>query len=72
MRASHALLLLICASLSLSAHAADTPIIRKAPAFKSTDLLTLPREGWLTNGGTLYNQRYSPLDADQPRQRRER
>jgi quinohemoprotein ethanol dehydrogenase len=26
-------------------------------------LSTLPTTGWLTNGGTLANQRYSPLDA---------
>ncbi len=35
--------------------------IRKAPAFKATDLLAQPRDGWYTNGGSLLNQRYSPL-----------
>jgi quinohemoprotein ethanol dehydrogenase len=40
--------------------AADAPI-RKAPAFNAKQLATLPKDGWITNGGTLYNQRYSPL-----------
>jgi alcohol dehydrogenase (cytochrome c) len=39
----------------------DSPI-HKAPAFRSSALTELPRAGWLTNGGNLYNQRYSPLD----------
>jgi len=33
-----------------------------APAFTSKQLLAPPTNGWLTNGGTLYNQRFSPLD----------
>jgi quinohemoprotein ethanol dehydrogenase len=34
---------------------------RSAPAFTAAEL-SVPREdGWLTNGGTLNNQRYSPL-----------
>jgi alcohol dehydrogenase (cytochrome c) len=36
--------------------------IRPAPAFAADDLVALPREAWITNGGTLANQRYSPLD----------
>ena len=32
-----------------------------APAFKATDLTAMPRSNWVTNGGTLFNQRYSPL-----------
>jgi len=36
--------------------------IKSAPPFSADELTTLPREGWITNGGTLYNQRYSPLD----------
>jgi alcohol dehydrogenase (cytochrome c) len=35
--------------------------IKAAPAFTARELLTPPRESWITNGGTLYNQRYSPL-----------
>lgn len=36
--------------------------IRSAPAFTAQDLVQLPGTGWPTNGGNLYNQRYSPLD----------
>ena len=35
--------------------------IKVAPAFSAKQLLTAPTSGWWTNGGTLYNQRYSPL-----------
>src|SRR3990172_2525369 len=37
--------------------------IRPAPAFTAQQLLALPTTGWPTNGGNLYNQRYSPLTA---------
>ena len=40
----------------------ETPQIEPAPAFTPDDLLQEPEEAWLTNGGTLMNQRYSPLD----------
>jgi glucose dehydrogenase len=33
----------------------------RAPAFRARELTQLPRAGWNTNGGTLDNQRYSPL-----------
>jgi alcohol dehydrogenase (cytochrome c) len=32
------------------------------PAFDNEALLALPTNAWITNGGTLYNQRYVPLD----------
>jgi alcohol dehydrogenase (cytochrome c) len=32
-----------------------------APAFTAKQLVELPVDGWITNGGNLYNQRYSPL-----------
>ena len=35
--------------------------IRRAPAFTAADLATARDDAWLTNGGTLSNQRYSPL-----------
>lgn len=41
---------------------AESAAIRKSPAFRSGVLTQLPRDGWLTNGGNLYNQRYSPLN----------
>jgi quinohemoprotein ethanol dehydrogenase len=36
--------------------------IVKAPAFSSEELLKQPAANWVTNGGNLYNQRYSTLD----------
>jgi alcohol dehydrogenase (cytochrome c) len=38
----------------------ETPI-NAAPAFTGKDMGALPTSGWLTNGGNLQNQRYSPL-----------
>lgn len=35
--------------------------IRPAPAFTANQLAQPAEDGWLTNGGTLSNQRYSPL-----------
>jgi quinohemoprotein ethanol dehydrogenase len=32
-----------------------------APAFSSSELASLPTTSWITNGGSLANQRYSPL-----------
>ncbi len=32
-----------------------------APAFDAKQLVASPSSGWWTNGGTVYNQRYSPL-----------
>ena len=35
--------------------------IAAAPAFSADDLAALPTDNWITNGGSLANQRYSPL-----------
>jgi quinohemoprotein ethanol dehydrogenase len=35
--------------------------ITAAPAFSADELAALPTENWITNGGSLANQRYSPL-----------
>lgn len=35
--------------------------IAPAPAFTAKQLTELPRENWVTNGGNVFNQRYSPL-----------
>jgi len=32
------------------------------PALSAEELTREPTDAWLTNGGTLFNQRYSPLD----------
>ena len=34
-----------------------------APAFSAKDLTAWPTDRWITNGGNIYNQRYSPLTA---------
>ncbi len=45
-----------------AAAAAQPPArIAAAPAFTAKQLMALPAEGWITNGGNLFNQRYSPL-----------
>ena len=37
--------------------------IEPAAAFTAAELLEAPRQDWVTNGGSLRNQRYSPLDT---------
>ncbi len=34
-----------------------------APAFSAEDLTAWPTDRWITNGGNIFNQRYSPLTA---------
>jgi alcohol dehydrogenase (cytochrome c) len=43
-----------------SSNAAEA--IKPAPAFTIEQLKALPQDGWLTNGGNLSNQRFSPLN----------
>jgi quinohemoprotein ethanol dehydrogenase len=40
---------------------ASSQSIRRAPAFDADDLTALPVDQWVTNGGNIFNQRYSPL-----------
>lgn len=52
---------------SLAAWAGDDPNapnmrITAAPPFGAEHLTALPRQNWITNGGNIYNWRYSPLD----------
>lgn len=47
--------------LGLAHAGAPAADIRPAPAFTPAELNALPTTGWLTNGGNLANQRYSPL-----------
>jgi glucose dehydrogenase len=50
------------AGLSLvAAFATRAQTIVPAPAFNAERLSALPRDEWITNGGTIANQRYSPL-----------
>ncbi|HTV51420.1 MAG TPA: PQQ-binding-like beta-propeller repeat protein [Steroidobacteraceae bacterium] len=39
-----------------------SPANTAIPAFSAQQLAAYPRDGWLTNGGSLSNQRYSPLE----------
>ncbi len=47
---------LLASLVALSSEAAEL-----APAFTASQLLSPPTNGWITNGGTTFNQRYSPL-----------
>src|SRR6478752_2636619 len=42
--------------------AAPAASITKAPNFSANDLTALPKDDWPTVGGSLMNERYSPLD----------
>jgi len=55
------ILLLISMAIALDGIAAER--ITPSPAFPEDALVALPRINWATNGGNLYNQRYSPLAA---------
>jgi glucose dehydrogenase len=48
------------AALAL-ALAPDVGLAQSAPAFSGKQLAASPTDGWITNGGNVYNQRYSPL-----------
>ncbi len=48
-------------ALTTAAFAASDAGIKPAPAFRPAQLTALPTTAWITNGGNLYNQRYSPL-----------
>jgi alcohol dehydrogenase (cytochrome c) len=60
-RAASAVLASCTTIAAINALAQDTPAIPAAPAFTADDLVALPVTGWPTNGGNLFNQRYSPL-----------
>src|SRR5688572_12197402 len=52
-----------CAAYVLMLGPSPAGAQRLAPAFSARDLTALPTTGWITNGGNVYNQRYSPLTA---------
>src|SRR5690606_20196502 len=63
--ARKSLYVLLCSLLpgvSVAQEGSAPRAITPAPAFSVEQLLSHPRESWVTNGGNLYNQRYSPLD----------
>jgi quinohemoprotein ethanol dehydrogenase len=41
--------------------APDSGRAQSAPAFAAKQLVASPTDAWITNGGNIYNQRYSPL-----------
>ncbi len=51
-------LIVLLASYATTAQNAK---IISAPAFTDDELKSLPHDDWITNGGNVYNQRYSPL-----------
>lgn len=55
-------LLMSAAALLLGACSADAQNGNAASGPSSEALQQAPRDNWPTNGGTVYNQRYSPLD----------
>jgi len=61
-----AVLLVCAATRALPADSRPSPDSpakgARLPAFTAQQLSAYPRSGWLTNGGSLSNQRYSPLD----------
>ena len=64
MRISLALVSLAALVAMLAPHAgAAQRAAALAPAFSAKELTASPTDSWLTNGGNLYNQRYSPLTA---------
>ncbi len=48
-------------TVTVAAGATPAPAINAAPAFSASDLAKDPTDDWLTNGGSLANERYSPL-----------
>ena len=46
-----------------SAAPAQPPAAGRAPAFSAEALTAWPTDGWITNGGNVFNQRFSPLEA---------
>jgi glucose dehydrogenase len=60
-RAAAAAAVLLVTTIANVGSAQPTTAGASAPAFRARQLAELPRAGWLTNGGNLANQRYSPL-----------
>jgi quinohemoprotein ethanol dehydrogenase len=58
----HRTLALLASMFILAVPAMAAEEIRLAPAFTIDELSVPQDDGWITNGGSLSNQRYSPLD----------
>ena len=61
-----AVLTVAVAALVLLAGCGSSGDDEAIPAFTADELRALPNQDWLTNGGTVFNQRYSPLDEITP------
>ncbi len=63
MRATYSIAVALCVAATFAeCGAAQERAIAPAPAFNAERLSALPRDEWITNGGNLANQRFSPLD----------
>jgi quinohemoprotein ethanol dehydrogenase len=52
-------MIVVAAALALAGCGGST---KGVSAFTADELTALPQQDWITNGGTVFNQRYSPLD----------
>ena len=66
MRRAIARALVLMLGGSVFGPAAANDEIVPSPAFDARDLLAPPTSNWITNGGSVYNQRYSPLTLLNP------
>ena len=55
-------LVLILAAAALTLAGCGSGGTKGVSAFTAKELTALPQQEWITNGGTVFNQRYSPLD----------
>ena len=56
-----AALSVFAALTAVEAQQAEPRRIATAPAFNARALTSSPTKDWITNGGNVFNQRYSPL-----------
>ena len=55
---------IVCAGMAMARAVLGRPAqasIQSAPAFTAKELSDLPTSDWITNGGTISNDRYWPL-----------
>jgi quinohemoprotein ethanol dehydrogenase len=65
-RSAVGLLLIVAAASLVLAGCGGSGDGEGIAAFTPEELTALPEQDWITNGGTLFNQRYSPLDQLTP------
>jgi alcohol dehydrogenase (cytochrome c) len=52
---------LAAAAVAIAPNFAAAQRVAASPDFSARELTAAPTSGWITNGGNVYNQRYSPL-----------